>query len=526
MVKRLLIFALLLSGSVTFSHAQSSTDKNFINETGNAMLDQWDRESYSNVVELLNQIMEYDNHAISQWGVECLKSMKSAITEPHHGISNGYVMMVRAANLTGHFKAVGDKWVKEGPAEDLQFSFTDKNGSPCVYRLYTEGATKTVYMPYEGDDEDDDWGGYDDDDDDWGGYDDDDDDIDTRIIDDIMNGVTLLSLEVPEHLYTTMTQGAKQILFASFDFDLSVLTTDWDPLVNGFIVSMNASFAKSNNSSANGQSFAPSSDGTFELGLNRVGYKPGTGINFSFYAKKEGSPIFSLDMNAPGTLNLEGGNLNLMDSGSLIGDLGFESMKLNVDMMGRIQANVSVDDLYEFYSALDELSYCESEAEANQIVSRISNKLNGNMYYNNGSDSKAKFSIAPFYDEEYEEWDYQPTITFTSDNSTYPVEEFFTEENFPFIGEARGIFEELMTIAYSMVDNIKQMNDDAITKVNKPTTSGATHNAGSVAEIYTISGKLCARTTIGSGSNAVISSLPKGIYILKSASGTSKFVKR
>ena len=42
-----------------------------------------------------------------------------------------------------------------------------------------------------------------------------------------------------------------------------------------------------------------------------MGYQPGTGINFSYNAKSEGNTLLSLDLNAPGTLNLEDGIFEL-----------------------------------------------------------------------------------------------------------------------------------------------------------------------------------------------------------------------
>ena len=164
MIKRLLLCVLLVSGCWSYANAQGGSDRDMFNEVGKDLLNQWDAEAYRNVVDLLNQIMEYDNQEVTNWGMSCLAGMKSAITEPYQGISDGYQLLVRAANFSGHFKAVNNRWVREGAADDVQFSFTDKNGSPCVFRFYTKGATKTITMPYEEDEEEDDWGDYEDED--------------------------------------------------------------------------------------------------------------------------------------------------------------------------------------------------------------------------------------------------------------------------------------------------------------------------------------------------------------------------
>jgi hypothetical protein len=495
MVKRLLFLVMLLSGSISLSFAQANSDMDFINETGNAMLEQWDEDAYRNVVNLLDQLMQYDTEGISQWIAESLPSFKTVVTEPHHGISDGYVLMLRAANLTGHFNAVNGKWVKESAADDLQFSFVDQNGAPCVYRLYTAGATKTVYMPYEADEDDEDWPGYDDEEDEFG----------NEIIDDELEGVTLLALEVPEHLLSTLTQGGKQLMSSTFDFDLSVLTEDWNPLVNGFIVSMNTSFAKSN-----------SGNGVFELGLNNVGYKPGTGINFSFYAKNQGNQIFSLNLNAPGTINLGDEDFD---------NIGIESINFNADMMGRIQAKVAVDDLNSLSAVMDGLYDAEDEEEAGYFANQVSQLVNGNLYYNGGSTSKAKLGFEPYYDDYDMEWSLYPTITFASDNSTYLLSEYFTEENFPFVSEFMGIFGELMGILNTMGDNLDNIGEDVLAIENLPNTPDLSGNVGGKAEIYTVSGRFCGRTTV-EASKAVVSSLPNGVYIVKTTAGTKKFINK
>ena len=145
---------MLLSSCWTFSYAQASSDKDFINQLGKDMLNNWDVEAYRNVVNLLNRITEYDTKEITNWGLSSLEAMRTVVTEPHFGISDGYLLLVRTANFTGHFKAVNGRWVKEGPANDLQFAFNDDNGSLCVFKMTTSGARKTVYLPIEQDEED------------------------------------------------------------------------------------------------------------------------------------------------------------------------------------------------------------------------------------------------------------------------------------------------------------------------------------------------------------------------------------
>lgn len=522
---------MLLSTCWTYSNAQASSDKDFFNQLGIDLLNNWDVEAYRNVANLLNRIAEYDTGEITNWGLSSLETMRTVVTEPHFGISDGYLLLVRTANFTGHFKAVNGRWVKEGPANDLQFAFNDDNGSLCVFKMTTGGAKKTIYLPIEQDEEDE-WG------DEWGDEDGDGSDV----INDYMNGVKLVSLEVPEKVDFTMTQGSKQLMLTTFTFDLSVLTEDWSPLKDGFIVSMKSSFAKSKSSAgANSVAYAKGSDtGTFDFEMDRVGYNPGTGVNFSYSAKSEGNSLLSFDLNAPGTLNLEDGVFDYDDNGLIIKNIGLQSLNLNLDVMGRLQAKVNIPDLYDFLTTTSGAPDFQSEAEVQQFLSQLSTKMNSNFYYNNSSIPSGLLGLAPHYDEEEEEWTVAPVIVFTSDNSVYPLNEYFSEENFPeFVSEFQGIFSELLEIAMMMRSQVEGMYSDALAGIkNLPKAPAFSmqggqiqltgHRPGTTAEVYTISGRLCSRVVVGSNGQASISmsSLPNGIYVVKTPAGVSKFVKK
>ena len=54
------------------------------------------------------------------------------------------------------------------------------------------------------------------------------------------------------------------------------------------------------------------------------------------------------------------------------------------------------------------------------------------------------------------------------------------------------------------------------------------HRPGATAEVYTLGGRLCSRKAVGSNGQATISlsSLPNGIYIVRTPVGIRKFVKK
>lgn len=409
-------------------------DKDFINEVGKDLLNQWDADSYRSILELLKQAMSYDTEEISEWGGQALKSMKTAITTPYNGISNGYMLMVRAANFTGHFRAVDNRWKYEGPADDLQFTYADKAGTPCVARIVTSGDTKTVNIPYEFDiDEDDDDEGL------------------KKQAKDLVKDVKLVALEVPEHFEISFTYGSNQLMLTTVDFDLSCFDDNWSPTTHGLIVSINSKFAKSNGT------------GTFEMSMDRVGYQPGTGIKSSFIAKNDGNQIISFNLEAPGTIHMEDGLIDINpETGLTFKDIGIESVNIDLDIMGRIQAHGSISDVNTFVNTMTSASKCESEEDAKQIMNKLDDLMDGNFYYDNGTDPKGSLGMEIAYDEEKTEWKLEPTISFTSDHSTYPIKTYFSEENFPeFVGGVKTILNELKEVATTVKEKVEEMNEEA-----------------------------------------------------------------
>ena len=391
-------------------------------------------EEYRSILELLKLAMSYDTKEISEWGGQALKSMKTAITTPYNGISNGYMLMVRAANFTGHFRAVDNRWKYEGPADDLQFTYADKAGTPCVARIVTSGDTKTVNIPYEFD------------------IDEDDDDEDLKKqAKDLVKDVKLVALEVPEHFEISFTYGSNQLMLTTVDFDLSCFEDNWSPTTHGLIVSINSKFAKSNGT------------GAFEMSMDRVGYQPGTGIKSSFIAKNDGNQIISFNLEAPGTIHMEDGLIDINpETGLTFKDIGIESVKIDLDVMGRIQAHGSISDVNTFVNTMTSASKCESEEDAKQIMSKLDNLMDGNFYYDNGTDPKGSLGMEIAYDEEKTEWKLEPTISFTSDHSTYPIKTYFSEENFPeFVGGVKTIFNELKEVATTVKEKVEEMNEEA-----------------------------------------------------------------
>ena len=148
MVKRLLLLVMLMSGCMV-ANAQADSDKDFISQTSKDLVNQWDTEAFQNVLNLLNQLFSYNTEEISVWGSNAIKATKTAITTPYKGITEGKMLMIRPSTFTGHFNVVNNRWVYQGAADDLQFSFKDQEGNSCLALITSSGNTQTITLTYE-----------------------------------------------------------------------------------------------------------------------------------------------------------------------------------------------------------------------------------------------------------------------------------------------------------------------------------------------------------------------------------------
>ena len=66
MVKRLLLLVMVMLGCL-YAKAQTSSDKEFLNQVSKDLIAQWDTETIHNVLNLLNQGFEYNTEDINKW---------------------------------------------------------------------------------------------------------------------------------------------------------------------------------------------------------------------------------------------------------------------------------------------------------------------------------------------------------------------------------------------------------------------------------------------------------------------------
>ena len=438
------------------------TDRDKISSAMMHLLNEWDRDAYTGILDLIAQVLDYDAEELVVNAQQKLAGMKTP---------NGdtYRLTLDPTAFFGNYAVVNKRWVRQGDADNIKLTFPDRQGNECVAIVTLSGEKKSFTTH------------------------------DVKVIDEsdlekykeksekiynimkgfaaIANGVTELTIVMQENVDVSFTQGGKEMLHANVNLDLSGIKDDEWNLLDGIALSSNVSFARSDG------------PGTFDLTLNKTGYMPGMGLNLDFTAKKGDKQLVAAKLSAPGTFTGINSEFNL----------GLQSLNVDIDVMGEIQAKGGAADLTAFIQAL---MMGRSMASAGPVD--LSQQFAINIYYDKLPEVKGIFTLvlAPNADGDVK---LAPVINFTSDGSTNVVTNYFTTANFP---EVRAKVEEIYTDAKGLIEIIKQ-------------------KAGLASGIYRLMSKESETQEDGLlnllGQKAA--SRP-GVYLLKTESGVKKVMKK
>lgn len=367
------------------------------------MLGQWDRPAYLNAMDLMSQVFQYDLKSVAVEALPKLVGIKTAIEG-----TPDYRLLFHGKLLTGHFVLQNLAWVKEADADDLQFSFTDKSGKPCVIKVATSEQVKKTTLDIDFNGSSDDNGG--------------DAVVEARraavntvmnVLEQFFDGVTELNFEVPALTSIEITSDGQQLMHTAIKVDLDALPED---LSEGMLMDVNTAFLKEDQTNF------------FELNLTNTGYKAGSGINLDFAVKNAGDSILSFKLNAPGTFKGFDTSSYISEDGI---DIGFESLNIDVDMIGQVQFKGVIGNLNSFILGILAIGNAEGEEEFKDALAELNKQMSLKLFYDKNTTPAATIELASECNEEGDDWGVVPVINFASSNSTYPLDEFFTAENFP-----------------------------------------------------------------------------------------------
>ena len=419
------LFSLLTTTTAVNAEAVKNADSEKLNSIVAEMLDKMDRQAYLNVIDLITQATQYDMTGVGTEALPKLLAIKSAI----EGTPN-YRLLFHGKLITGHFVVKNMAWVKESNADDLQFSFADEKGKPCVIKIATSEEVKKTTLHINNNDD---------------SSDDDDSELESRkaaistikvMLNALLEGVTELNFEVPAKTTIDVERDGLQLMHTSIDVDLDKLPED---LSEGMFLDAKMAFLKSDQTNF------------FELNLNNTGYKAGDGINFDLAMTNAGDSLLSIKLKAPGTFKGTDMRAYVTEDGGF--DLGFESVNLDIDILGKAQLKGVVDNISTFYTNLMILDNTTEEESFKEVLAELNKGMDLSLFYDKSTTPAATLELVEEHDEELNSWDTEAVIRFASDNSTCTLSEFFTEENFS------DVIEGLMTMVAEVKDVVAKARE-------------------------------------------------------------------
>lgn len=369
--------------------------KEYLEVAGIEFLDYVKAADFQNIVDLTeyveeNYIDEYDADEVENWYDACLRDITEVIGTSTEEDSwtiyeyTDYSRLYAVSNFTGHFVAKNGYWDYTS-ANDLQFTFNDKDGKSCTVKVVASGKTKTVYV---GDEED--WDDYE--------YD---YSIDKYIeyIDRYENRIA-----VPEKITLTLTQGSKKAIEL-------VLTTDLNTVDGENFNLEKDRYNVSATLDVNG----------YKLTLDKVAYNAQSNASINMNLKKDGKVLLKMSASVDGKLNDE----EITSA---------KNARLEFDLLDKVKIAGDCSDVIKFNEKLEKAEdYCDDEGRFKSYLNDANGLLNLNVYYGGTDVVQAYVELESFYEESYwgdNEWDYEPVICFKDGSKYSTFEVFFDEDDF------------------------------------------------------------------------------------------------
>ncbi len=387
-------------------------DKAFLELTATTFAQQFKANDFRNIAELVRGAKDYDTSEVEEWFDDCWQAMSTALGEPrtetqvesydpyeYTYIYNyiDYKTLIKASLFTGHFTVANGKWHRT-PASDLQFTFTDRMGNPCVARLTTSGNTKEVHL------------------------------LDQEFWDQIswaeteeyhyrveyVEGERQIFVMIPEHITLTFTQGGNTLVNAKADIDVSgIKSTEWD--LGRDALSVKA-IAQVNN---------------YTVEASRAVYNPADGAHAVVKISRGNDVLLYGGADAQGYADLSYGED--LDDDFDTSTLGAAAFTFN--LMGWLQIKGTVGSVHSLARALQNAQDNDNnEQEFKRYIDRANSQFDCQFYYRGEATSHGTIAIEPYLEDYwngYEYWSFEPIITFASDGSSYAFETYFTEDVFP-----------------------------------------------------------------------------------------------
>lgn len=335
-------------------------------------------------------------------------------TSVYRYVYTNYTTLLMASNFTGHFTAQNGGW-ELTKANDLQFTFTDHNGSPCTLKVETGGNVKKVYVMNI-----DDWKDY--------GY----DNVDGNYVMTDYYDRVQCTIGVPERIMVSLTQGGSEVVKVALNIDLNSIQGD------KFDLSKSALTLKGNVTLNNG----------YTVDLSQVNYTGNQKASASGVVKKNGNSLATFavsgDLSGIPSCNLDA---FIQDEG--FGDANTNNMTakdvfVKLDVMGKLQIQGKLTDFRKYADYIEMADNSDdNEATFKSYISQANALMDLNLFYDNKATKQANVKLESFRDDDYygAYWYTEPVLQFFDGSSYSTFDAFFNDKDFKDVIDA---FENLM----------------------------------------------------------------------------------
>jgi len=399
--------------------------KNYLDQVGKAFMSEFSSTNFDNLIDLINFASEkygddYNWDDVESWAEKAFNTLtqnekgKELVNqyewslekyqgddeetgEPIYKTITYHILnyediseiIYTASAFKGHFVAENGKWTSS-TADDLQFSFADQNGKPCVLSLTTSGKTVDTYFGYntntESDSKENEDGNY-------------------TIV--YTEEIEKMIVSVPENITVTLSQDGKEIIKTVIKTKLNVASpTEYDLTKDAFDVTTTTEI-----------------DGyTFEVSKASFSNKDKKS-ELSFILKKGNIKLLEYNLNVNGEISKDDDDEYKVNSADI---------EMNIDILGKVQIKGTSND----GSKLNDLINEAEENNTNETIVKEktaeANKLfNCGMYFNGGSVEQSHVIIETFENKDWNgtSWDQELSIQF-ADGSKNSFGDFFIKANF------------------------------------------------------------------------------------------------
>lgn len=358
---------------------------------------------FKNVNDVLNSLNDTRTENLKAWFDDCIDAivkMKRVATFASLPEYQDYTAIYKASNFTGHFKLVDNQWVKEtGNFNDLQFTFTDRNGKTCLAKISTSGKETSVKhevlnnteRPFYNWNYNEDTGEY------------------TKTVRESGRRYDNTWV-VPENVEVLIQQGNTPLLNVKVNLKLSggTLTSTTNALVKTYV--------KINN---------------YEIDVTRAFADVSKGADADVKIKLNGEVILTAHANGKGTYNDT-------DKKGTAGEVeGY------CDIMNQLQIRIASKDSETYHNLLAKVGRREynTKGKVDALLKDANPLTNIALHYDNNPTPSAHIYMQSVIDYEYSytsetgnliqyrDWGYEPVIKF-ADETTYTFEDYFTKVQF------------------------------------------------------------------------------------------------